>query len=209
MLNGLKVVDKKIDEIKVVCSGAGAAAISCLNLWRQLGVKRENITVCDSKGVIYVGRDANMEATKARYARDTSHRTLGDAMVGADVFFGLILPHGLLELTAVFVAAGVGLRVFWAWVEPGPRSRLDAVSREARSAMTVALGLVVVLFVSGVVEAFVTPSALPTWARIGIGVFVEALFLTYVFTLGRYAVRRGETGDVAAGDQSASAPTRA
>mgnify|MGYP001214733037 FL=1 len=127
----------------------------------------------------------------------------------ADVFFGLILPHGLLELTAVFVAAGVGLRVFWAWVEPGPRSRLDAVSREARSAMTVALGLVVVLFVSGVVEAFVTPSALPTWARIGIGVFVEALFLTYVFTLGRYAVRRGETGDVAAGDQSASAPTRA
>jgi malate dehydrogenase (oxaloacetate-decarboxylating)(NADP+) len=89
MLNGLKVVDKKIDEIKVVCSGAGAAAISCLNLWCDLGVKRENITVCDSKGVIYVGREANMEATKARYARETKHRTLGDAMVGADVFLGL------------------------------------------------------------------------------------------------------------------------
>jgi malate dehydrogenase (oxaloacetate-decarboxylating)(NADP+) len=62
MLNGLKVVGKKIAEIKVVCSGAGAAAISCLNLWCDLGVKRENIIVCDSKGVIYVGRDANMDA---------------------------------------------------------------------------------------------------------------------------------------------------
>jgi len=89
MLNGLKVVGKKIEEIKVVCSGAGAAAISCLNLWCQLGVKRENVTVCDSKGVIYVGREANMEATKARYARETTHRTLGDAMVGADIFLGL------------------------------------------------------------------------------------------------------------------------
>jgi malate dehydrogenase (oxaloacetate-decarboxylating)(NADP+) len=89
MLNGLKVVGKKIDEIQVVCSGAGAAAISCLNLWCDLGVKRENITVCDSKGVIYVGRPGGMDETKARYARETSNRTLGDAMVGADVFLGL------------------------------------------------------------------------------------------------------------------------
>ena len=89
MLNGLKVINKKIGDIKVVCSGAGAAAISCLDLWCQLGVKRENITVCDSKGVIYVGREANMEANKARYAQDTSARTLGDAIVGADVFLGL------------------------------------------------------------------------------------------------------------------------
>jgi malate dehydrogenase (oxaloacetate-decarboxylating)(NADP+) len=68
MLNGLKVVGKKIDEIKVVCSGAGAAAI-LLNLWCDLGVKRENITVCDSKGVIYVGRPGGMDETKARYAQ--------------------------------------------------------------------------------------------------------------------------------------------
>jgi malate dehydrogenase (oxaloacetate-decarboxylating)(NADP+) len=74
MLNGLKVVGKKIDEIKVVCSGAGAAAISCLNLWCDLGVKRENITVCDSKGVIYVGRPGGMDETKARYARE--HRAI-------------------------------------------------------------------------------------------------------------------------------------
>src|SRR5512137_2490919 len=83
MLNGLKVVGKKIEEIKVVCSGAGAAAISCLNLWCELGVRRENITVCDSKGVIYVGRQGGMDETKARYAQNTEARTLGDAMVGA------------------------------------------------------------------------------------------------------------------------------
>ncbi len=89
MLNGLKVIGKKIDEIKVVCSGAGAAAISCLDLWCELGVNRANVFVCDSKGVIHVGREANMEANKARYARDTTARTLADAMVGADVFLGL------------------------------------------------------------------------------------------------------------------------
>ena len=66
----------------------------------------------------------------------------------ADLFFGLILPHGMLELTAVFVAAGVGLRIFWAWIEPGPRRRLDAVAQAGRTAMSVALGLVAVLLVS-------------------------------------------------------------
>ena len=89
MLNALKVVGKDITEVKVVCSGAGAAAISCLNLWCDLGIRRENVIVCDSKGVIYVGRDANMEPTKARYARDTAARTLADAVVDADIFLGL------------------------------------------------------------------------------------------------------------------------
>jgi len=113
-----------------------------------------------------------------------------------DLFFGLILPHGLLELTAVFVAGGVGLRLFWSWVEPGDRTRADALARAGRSAATVALGLVLVLLVSGVIEAFVTPSGLPTWARIGIGVLAEACFVAYVFVLGRNAVLRGHTGDV-------------
>ncbi len=89
MLNALKLIGKRLDAVKVVCSGAGAAAISCLDLWCDLGIKRENITVCDSKGVIYVGRDANMEPTKARYAQDTAARTLADAIDGADVFLGL------------------------------------------------------------------------------------------------------------------------
>jgi uncharacterized membrane protein SpoIIM required for sporulation len=111
-------------------------------------------------------------------------------------FWGLILPHGMLELTAVFVAGGVGLRLFWSWVEPGDLTRARSFAREGRTAATVALGLVGVLAVSGVIEAFVTPSPLPTWARIAIGVLAEATFLAYVFVLGRRAVARGETGDI-------------
>ena len=114
----------------------------------------------------------------------------------AGVFFGLILPHGTLELTAVFIAAGVGLRLFWAWVDPGPRTRSGALAAEGRAAAAVALGLVGVLAVSGAIEAFVTPSPLPTWARIAIGLVAEAAFLTYVVVLGGRAVRAGETGDV-------------
>ncbi len=111
-------------------------------------------------------------------------------------FFGLILPHGLLELTAVFVAAGTGLRLFWSWIEPGDLSRTQSIAREGRTAGTVALGLVAVLFVSGVIEAFVTPSALPTEARVGIGIVAELCFFAYVFGLGRAAYRRGHTGDI-------------
>lgn len=127
----------------------------------------------------------------------------------ADVFWGLLTPHGLLELMAVFVAAGVGLRLFWAWVAPGPRTRLANLAAEGRTAAGVALGLVVVLLVAGVIEGFVTPSPLPTWARVGIGVLALLAFLTYVFTLGRSAVRRGVTGDVGEDQQADAAPTAA
>lgn len=113
-----------------------------------------------------------------------------------DVFFALILPHGLLELTAVFVAAGAGLNLFWAWVDPGPRPRAQALAEEGRAMMTVALGLVVVLGISGIIEAFVTPSPLSTWARISIGVLAWAAFVGYVVVLGRRAVRAGDTADM-------------
>lgn len=113
-----------------------------------------------------------------------------------ELFWGLILPHGLLELTAVFVAGGVGLRLFWSWIEPGGQSRTASIAREGRTAATVALGLIVVLLVTGIIEAFVTPSGLPTWARVGIGVLAELVFFAYVFTLGRRAVRQGHTGDI-------------
>jgi uncharacterized membrane protein SpoIIM required for sporulation len=134
---------------------------------------------------------------------------MGAIMINHDrgsLFFGLILPHGLLELTAVFVAGGTGLRLFWAWIDPGPRTRTRALAEEGRSAVSVALGLVLVLAVSGALEAFVTPSGLPTWARISIGVVAELAFLTYVFTVGRWAARRGVTGDVSARDAGDTAP---
>ena len=89
LINGLKVVGKDIGAVKMVASGAGAAAIACLDLMVSVGLRRENITVCDSKGVIYEGREPNMEPTKARYAQKTEGRTLGDVIVGADVFLGL------------------------------------------------------------------------------------------------------------------------
>lgn len=125
----------------------------------------------------------------------------------ADVFWGLLTPHGLLELMAIFVAAGVGLRLFWAWVAPGSRTRLANLAAEGRTAAGVAMGLVVVLLLSGLIEGFVTPSPLPTWARVGIGVAALGLFFVYVFTLGRRAARRGVTGDVGGDLQAATAPT--
>ena len=96
LLNGLKVVGKKIDEVTLVCSGAGAAAIACLDLMVSLGMKRENIYVCDSRGVIRVGREENMEANKARYAQQTDAKTLGDVIKGADVFLGVSMA-GVLK----------------------------------------------------------------------------------------------------------------
>ncbi|OFI37798.1 hypothetical protein BIU82_08010 [Arthrobacter sp. SW1] len=113
-----------------------------------------------------------------------------------DVFFSYILPHGLMEMTAVFIASAAGLKIFWAIVSPGPRRRLQAVADEGRSLITVALGLVMVLFVSGLVEAFVTPSPLPVWAKVAIGALVLAAYWAYTLVLGRRAVRAGATGDL-------------
>ena len=89
LINGLKIVGKNIAEVKLVCSGAGAAAIACLDVMVGLGLKRENVYVCDSRGVIRVGRDANMEPNKARYAQQTDATTLAEVIEGADVFLGL------------------------------------------------------------------------------------------------------------------------
>jgi malate dehydrogenase (oxaloacetate-decarboxylating)(NADP+) len=89
LLNGLEVVGKRIEDVKIVCSGAGAAAIACLDLMVRLGAHKENILVTDSKGVVYEGRTEYMDDQKARYARRTSARALADIMPGADVFLGL------------------------------------------------------------------------------------------------------------------------
>ena len=89
LLNGLKVVGKQIDSIKLVASGAGAAALACLDMLVVLGVKMENIIVTDIKGVVYTGRAEEMDDNKARYAKATTARTLGEVIAGADVFLGL------------------------------------------------------------------------------------------------------------------------
>jgi uncharacterized membrane protein SpoIIM required for sporulation len=111
-------------------------------------------------------------------------------------FFGLILPHGLLELTAIFVAGGTGLRLGWTLIDPGDRSRLDALLEEGRRAIVVVIGLVVLFVVAGLIEGFVTGSPLPTWARVGVGVVAEGVFLLYAVVLGRRAAAQGLTGAV-------------
>jgi uncharacterized membrane protein SpoIIM required for sporulation len=111
-------------------------------------------------------------------------------------FFALITPHGMLELSAVFLAAAAGLRLGWTIVDPGPRPRGQALAEEGRATVTIALGLIVVLLVSGAIEAFVTPSPLATWARILIGAVAEAAFLSYVIVLGRRAAAGGLSADI-------------
>jgi malate dehydrogenase (oxaloacetate-decarboxylating)(NADP+) len=96
VLNGLRCVGKDIAKAKLVCSGAGAAAIACLDLLVSLGVRKENILVTDSKGVLHADRKEGMDASKAQYARKTPARTLADAMPGADIFLGLSGP-GVLK----------------------------------------------------------------------------------------------------------------
>lgn len=128
---------------------------------------------------------------------------------GLGIFFQLILPHGLMELTAIFVAGAAGLKLFWTVVDPGGRPRGRAVAAEGRALITVALGLVGVLGVSGLVEGFVTPSSMPWWLKIVIGAMVLAAFWLYVIVLGRRAVAAGETGDMRQGQAGDELPVAA
>jgi malate dehydrogenase (oxaloacetate-decarboxylating)(NADP+) len=89
VMNGLRVVGKHIGDIKLVCSGAGAAALACLDLLVEMGLRKENVWVSDIKGVVYEGRIEDMDPNKARYARPTAKRTLGEIIDEADVFLGL------------------------------------------------------------------------------------------------------------------------
>lgn len=113
-----------------------------------------------------------------------------------DVMILYILPHGLLELTCIFVAAAAGLHVFWAWVAPGPRTRGAALAAEGRALASVAIGLVFALALAGAVEGFVTGQPWPWWLKIGIGALALAVLLFWMLVLGRRAARAGETGDL-------------
>lgn len=112
------------------------------------------------------------------------------------ILLGLLAPHGLLELTAVFLAGATGMRLGWSVISPGDRPRGQVLAEQGRGVVAVAVGLVGVLLVSGLIEALVTPSPLPTFVRVGIGVIAEAAFLTYIVYFGRRAAKAGETGDI-------------
>ena len=120
LLNGLELVGKRIDEVKIAVSGAGAAAIACLNVMVGLGVQRKNVFVCDSKGVIYQGRPGGYDESKAQYAQPTEARTLADAVQGADVFLGCSAPG---VLTAEMVKTMAPNPIILALANPEPEIR--------------------------------------------------------------------------------------
>lgn len=122
-----------------------------------------------------------------------------------DVMILYILPHGLLEMTCIFVAAAAGLHMFWAWVAPGPRTRSSALAAEGRALATVAIGLVFALALAGAVEGFVTGQPWPWWLKIGIGAVALGVLLFWMLVLGRRAARAGETGDLT--EYEAGTPT--
>ncbi|MDR7384117.1 stage II sporulation protein M [Promicromonospora iranensis] len=124
-----------------------------------------------------------------------------------ELFLTLIAPHGLLELTCIFVAGAAGLRIFWTLIDPGPRKRSVAMAAEGRALITTAIGLAAALSVSALVEGFVTGSEMYWWLKIVIGAIVLAGFWAYVYVLGRRAVRAGATGDLAEHEAGATVVT--
>jgi malate dehydrogenase (oxaloacetate-decarboxylating)(NADP+) len=128
LLNGLELVGKKIDEVKIAVSGAGAAALACLDVMVGLGVLRKNIYVCDSKGVIYEGRAGGFDESKARFAQQTELRTLADVVNGADVFLGCSAP-GVLTQDMVITMARAPIILALANPEPEIRPELAKAVR--------------------------------------------------------------------------------
>jgi malate dehydrogenase (oxaloacetate-decarboxylating)(NADP+) len=136
LLNALELAEKEISVVKVVFSGAGAAAIACARLYLQLGVRRENITMVDIKGVVHQGRDEEMEPRMAFFAQDTTDRTLGEAIRGADVFIGLSAPN---VLTPEMLATMAPDPIVFALANPDPEIPYET-AREARPDAILATG---------------------------------------------------------------------
>ncbi len=136
LMNGLELVGKSIADVKVVVSGAGAAAISCAELMVRLGATRENIVLVDSRGVVYKGRGENMNKYKERFAQDTDARSLADAMRGADVFYGLSIAD---ILKPEMVKSMAERPLIFAMANPDPEIRYE-LAHELRPDAIVATG---------------------------------------------------------------------
>lgn len=113
-----------------------------------------------------------------------------------DQFFLYIAPHGQLELYSIFVAGAAGLRIFWAWIAPGPLTRAQSLAQTGRALFTIVIGLALALLVSGIIEGFVTRQDWPWVIKIGIGTVALGAFLVYQWVIGGRAARAGETGDL-------------
>lgn len=136
IMNGLKVVGKDISEVRLVCSGAGAAAIACLNLLVSMGMPREHIFVSDSRGIIWKGREDNMEPNKALYAQETEFRTLADATANADIFLGCSAPG---VLTPEMLKSMADKPLILALANPEPEIRPE-VAKATRPDCVIATG---------------------------------------------------------------------
>jgi len=117
VINAMGIIGKQVENLRIVCTGAGAAALACLDMLCSIGARRENITICDVEGVVYVGRETLMDEYKARYARSTEARTVADVIEGADLFLGLSAP-GVLQ--ADMVARMADNPLIFAMANPTP-----------------------------------------------------------------------------------------
>jgi len=136
LLNALALAGKKIEEVRIVFSGAGAAALSCARLYLQLGARRENVVLCDRAGVIYEGREDDMDPYKREFASTTTARTLAEALVGADVFIGLSVAG---VVTPDMVRSMARDPIVFAMANPDPEIGYEE-ARAAREDAIVATG---------------------------------------------------------------------
>ncbi len=136
LLNALEVTGKKIDKVKVVCNGAGASGISCARYYVKLGVKKENLILCDSHGVIYKGREEGMNKFKEEFVADTKARTLADAIKGADIFVGLSTKGVVSKEMVKSMAKNP---IVFALANPDPEISYED-AREARADVLIATG---------------------------------------------------------------------
>ncbi len=136
LLNAIELTGKKMEKIKVVVSGAGAAGIACAKFYIELGVRKENIILCDSKGVIYKGRKERMNPYKEFFAAETEARTLADALKGADVFFGVSGPN---LVTQEMVRSMADHPVIFAMANPDPEITYEEAT-SARDDVIMATG---------------------------------------------------------------------